>query len=150
MLHTAPTVGKKVLPSILQFLLSSSENNPQKVLPTGTLSTSIGSAASSEGVLMASGGLYEGLGCGLSALRRATSIFGICTRTGRMWLSCCELLVSQDPHGIARCGRLPSPHECLKISSLSFLDQISPILAILAQLGWIQGEMQSIAYVYNS
>ncbi|KAF3540670.1 hypothetical protein F2Q69_00023122 [Brassica cretica] len=31
-----------------------------------------------------------------------------------------------------------------------FLDQLSPILAILAQLGWIQGEMQTIAYVYNS
>ncbi|KAF3582932.1 hypothetical protein DY000_02029549 [Brassica cretica] len=49
------------------------------VLPIGILSTSIGSAASSEGVLMASGGLFEGLGCGLSAFRRATSVFGICT-----------------------------------------------------------------------
>ncbi|KAF2559915.1 hypothetical protein F2Q68_00015889 [Brassica cretica] len=23
-----------------------------------------------------------------------------------MWVSCCELLVSNDPHSIARCGRL--------------------------------------------
>ncbi|KAF3567614.1 hypothetical protein DY000_02029548 [Brassica cretica] len=45
-----------------------------------TLSTSIGYAASSECVLLASGWLSEGLGCGLSALRRATCIFGICTR----------------------------------------------------------------------
>ena len=27
-------------------------------------------------------------------------------RAGRMWVSCCEHLVSHDPHGIARCGRL--------------------------------------------
>ena len=26
-------------------------------------------------------------------------------RAGQMWVSCCELLVSHDPHGIARCGR---------------------------------------------
>ncbi|KAF2601364.1 hypothetical protein F2Q70_00025940 [Brassica cretica] len=25
---------------------------------------------------------------------------------GRMWVSCCELLASHDPRGIARCGRL--------------------------------------------
>ncbi|KAF2612628.1 hypothetical protein F2Q70_00011355 [Brassica cretica] len=25
-------------------------------------------------------------------------------RTGWMWVFCCELLVSHDPHGIARCG----------------------------------------------
>ena len=25
-------------------------------------------------------------------------------RAGRMWVFCCELLVSHDPHGIARCG----------------------------------------------
>ncbi|KAF3506729.1 hypothetical protein F2Q69_00005732 [Brassica cretica] len=88
-----------------------------KVLPIGALSTSIGSAASSECVLVFSGRLAEGLGCGLSGLRQVTSIFGIYTRTslpidfdinkaGRMWVSCCELLVSHDPHGIARCGRL--------------------------------------------
>ncbi|KAF3544361.1 hypothetical protein DY000_02006444 [Brassica cretica] len=88
-----------------------------KVLPIGALSTSIGSAASSECVLVVSGRLAEGLGCGLSGLRQVTSIFGIYTRTslpidfdinkaGRMWVSCCELLVSHDPHGIARCGRL--------------------------------------------
>ncbi|KAF2575651.1 hypothetical protein F2Q70_00003649 [Brassica cretica] len=51
-----------------------------KVLPIGALSTSIGSAASSECVLVVSGGLAEGLGCGLSVLRQATSIFGICTQ----------------------------------------------------------------------
>lgn len=28
--------------------------------------------------------------------------------------------------------------------------QLSPTLAILAQLGWIHGEMQAIAYVYKS
>ncbi|KAF3509303.1 hypothetical protein F2Q69_00005996 [Brassica cretica] len=88
-----------------------------KVLPKGALSTSKGSVASSECVLVDSGGLAEGLGCGLSELRRATYIFGICTRTslpidyeinraGRMWVSCCEVLVSHDPHGISRCGRL--------------------------------------------
>ncbi|KAF2616468.1 hypothetical protein F2Q68_00039139 [Brassica cretica] len=27
-------------------------------------------------------------------------------KAGRMWMSCCELLVSQDPHDIARCGGL--------------------------------------------
>ena len=31
-------------------------------------------------------------------------------RVGRMWVSCCELLVSQDPHGIARCGWLRRCH----------------------------------------
>ncbi|KAF2549068.1 hypothetical protein F2Q70_00021638 [Brassica cretica] len=62
------------------------------------------SFASSECVLVASGGLSEGLGCGLTALRRATSIFGICIRAGRMWVSFCELLVSQGPHDITRCG----------------------------------------------
>ena len=25
-------------------------------------------------------------------------------KAGRMWVFCCELLVSHDPHGIARCG----------------------------------------------
>ncbi|KAF2557344.1 hypothetical protein F2Q68_00016153 [Brassica cretica] len=51
-----------------------------RVLPVGTLSSSIGSSPSSEGVLTVSGGFSEGLGVGLCALRRATSIFGICTR----------------------------------------------------------------------
>ncbi|KAF2551462.1 hypothetical protein F2Q68_00036194 [Brassica cretica] len=51
-----------------------------KVLPIGALSTSIGSAASSECVLVVFGGLAEGLDCGLGALRRAMSIFGICTQ----------------------------------------------------------------------
>ena len=51
-----------------------------RVLPIGTLSTSIESSPSSEGILTVSGGFSEGLGLGLSALRRATSIFGICTR----------------------------------------------------------------------
>ncbi|KAF2547219.1 hypothetical protein F2Q70_00021879 [Brassica cretica] len=50
-----------------------------RVLPVGTLSTSIESVSSSEGVLTASGGFSEGLGLALSALRRTTSIFGICT-----------------------------------------------------------------------
>ncbi|KAF2565465.1 hypothetical protein F2Q68_00025256 [Brassica cretica] len=81
--------------------LVSLKNIHNLVLPIGTLSISIGSAASSEGVLTAYGGLSEGLGYGLSALRRATSIFGICTqmsidldvnRAGRMWVFCCELL----------------------------------------------------------
>ncbi|KAF2560436.1 hypothetical protein F2Q70_00017641 [Brassica cretica] len=40
----------------------------------------MGSSPSSEGVLTGSGGCSEGLGLGLSALSRATSIFGICTR----------------------------------------------------------------------
>ncbi|KAF3549737.1 hypothetical protein DY000_02006384 [Brassica cretica] len=40
----------------------------------------MGSSPSSEGVLTCSGGCFEGLGLGLSALSRATSIFGICTR----------------------------------------------------------------------
>ncbi|KAF3533528.1 hypothetical protein DY000_02040286 [Brassica cretica] len=122
----------------------------RKVLPIGTLSTSISHAASSERVLVISGGLAEGLGCGLCALRRATSIFGICTRyfrcarrsmgaegcrlmavslsidgrisvpinfdinrAGRMWVFCCELLVSHDPHGIARCGRRRRCHRSM-------------------------------------
>ncbi|KAF3568255.1 hypothetical protein DY000_02014932 [Brassica cretica] len=59
--------------------LVSLKNIHNLVLPIGTLSTSIGSAPSSEGILAVSGGFSEGLGLGLSALRRATSIFGICT-----------------------------------------------------------------------
>ncbi|KAG5410666.1 hypothetical protein IGI04_006985 [Brassica rapa subsp. trilocularis] len=51
-----------------------------KVLPIGALSTSIGSAASSESVMVVFGGLAEDLGCGMSALRQGTSIFGIYTR----------------------------------------------------------------------
>ncbi|KAF3583674.1 hypothetical protein F2Q69_00030763 [Brassica cretica] len=47
------------------------------------LSTSIGSGASSECVLVVSGGLAKGFGCGLSALIHALSIFGICTRNVR-------------------------------------------------------------------
>ncbi|KAF2555667.1 hypothetical protein F2Q68_00016907 [Brassica cretica] len=54
-----------------------------EVLPIGALSTSIGFGASSECVLVVSGGLAEGFGCGLSALIRALSIFGICTRNVR-------------------------------------------------------------------
>ncbi|KAF2534547.1 hypothetical protein F2Q70_00029130 [Brassica cretica] len=90
-------------------------------LPLATLSTSIGSTPSPGGVPTVSGGFSEGFGLSLSALRRATSIFGICTRmsidggvrmsidvyvdkAGRMWVFCCELLVSHDPHGFARCG----------------------------------------------
>ncbi|KAF3566242.1 hypothetical protein DY000_02014613 [Brassica cretica] len=59
-----------------------SEEHPQfvRVLPIGTLSMSIKSSPSSEGILTVSGGLSEGLGLSLSALRRATSIFGICTQ----------------------------------------------------------------------
>ncbi|KAF2557886.1 hypothetical protein F2Q68_00015819 [Brassica cretica] len=60
--------------------LGSLKNIHSLVLPVGTLSTSIESIPSSEGVLTASGEFSEGLGLGLSALRRATSIFGICTR----------------------------------------------------------------------
>ncbi|KAF3569541.1 hypothetical protein DY000_02015985 [Brassica cretica] len=51
-----------------------------RVHPIGTLSTSIESSPSSEGIMTVSGGFSEGLGLGLSALRRATSIFGIFTR----------------------------------------------------------------------
>ncbi|KAF3549997.1 hypothetical protein DY000_02007328 [Brassica cretica] len=51
-----------------------------KVLPIGALSTSIGSGASYECVLLVSGGLAKGLGCGLSAVIRAMSIFDNCTR----------------------------------------------------------------------
>ncbi|KAF2570404.1 hypothetical protein F2Q70_00004111 [Brassica cretica] len=40
----------------------------------------MGSSPSSEGVLTGSAGCSEGLGFGLSALSRATPIFGICTR----------------------------------------------------------------------
>ncbi|KAF3587230.1 hypothetical protein F2Q69_00029983 [Brassica cretica] len=50
------------------------------VLPIGALSNSIGAVASSECVLVVPGGLAEGLGCGLSALIRAMSIFGNYTR----------------------------------------------------------------------
>ncbi|KAF2620135.1 hypothetical protein F2Q68_00039192 [Brassica cretica] len=107
-----------------------------KVLPIRALSTSIGSTASSECALVVSGGLAEGLGYGMSALRQATSIFGICTRTsltidvdinraGRMWVSCCELLVSHNPHGIARCSRLhslaPIDTNAIRQNSSSFL-----------------------------
>ncbi|KAF3609706.1 hypothetical protein DY000_02049126 [Brassica cretica] len=30
-----------------------------------------------------------------------------------MWVFCCELLVSHDPHGIARCGRLYRCHRSM-------------------------------------
>ncbi|KAF3589151.1 hypothetical protein F2Q69_00029073 [Brassica cretica] len=51
-----------------------------RVLPIGTLSTSIESSPSSKGILTVSRGFSEGVGLGLSSLRRATFIFGICTR----------------------------------------------------------------------
>ncbi|KAF3576621.1 hypothetical protein DY000_02030738 [Brassica cretica] len=51
-----------------------------RVLPVGTVSSSIGSSPSSEGVLTGFGRYSKGLGLGLSALSRARSIFGICTR----------------------------------------------------------------------
>ncbi|KAF3556694.1 hypothetical protein F2Q69_00012846 [Brassica cretica] len=51
-----------------------------RVLLVGTLSSSLGSSPSSEGVLTGSGRYFKGLGLGLSALSRARSIFGICTR----------------------------------------------------------------------
>ena len=50
-----------------------------RVLPIGTLSTSKGFAPTSEGVLTVFCGFSESLSLGLSALRRATSIFSICT-----------------------------------------------------------------------
>ncbi|KAF3599341.1 hypothetical protein F2Q69_00035775 [Brassica cretica] len=56
-----------------------------RVLPVETLSSSMGSSPSSEGVLTGSSGCSEGLGFGLSALSRATSIFGICTRHCQGW-----------------------------------------------------------------
>ncbi|KAF3571437.1 hypothetical protein F2Q69_00059584 [Brassica cretica] len=59
------------------------------VLPIGTLSTSIESSPSSEGILTVSGGFSEGFGLGLSALRRATSIFGICTRIAFVMVIIC-------------------------------------------------------------
>ncbi|KAF3501938.1 hypothetical protein F2Q69_00042369 [Brassica cretica] len=61
-------------------MVSLKNNHNLWVLPIGALSTSIGSTASSECALVVSGGLAEGLGYGMSALRQATSIFGICTR----------------------------------------------------------------------
>ncbi|KAF3507468.1 hypothetical protein F2Q69_00006758 [Brassica cretica] len=80
-------------PNVFFFLSGFSEEHPQsvailrhfsflllRVLPVETLSSSIGSSPSSEGVLIGSGGCSEHLGLGLSALSRATSIFGICTR----------------------------------------------------------------------
>ncbi|KAF3539511.1 hypothetical protein F2Q69_00021679 [Brassica cretica] len=80
-LHTAPTVDKKALPSKreeFQFSLMSKTWKStgtmalpictSRVLPLGTLSSSIGSSPSSEGVLTVSGGFSEGLGLGLSAL----------------------------------------------------------------------------------
>ncbi|KAF3518728.1 hypothetical protein DY000_02060039 [Brassica cretica] len=68
-------------PNVLSVFLVSLKNiHNLWVLPIGALSTSIGSAASSECVLVVSGGLEEGLGCGLSALIRAMSIFGKYTR----------------------------------------------------------------------
>ena len=51
-----------------------------RVFPKGTQSISIDSSPSSEGIMTVSGGFSEGLGLGLSAFRRAISIFGICTR----------------------------------------------------------------------
>ncbi|KAF3601876.1 hypothetical protein F2Q69_00037118 [Brassica cretica] len=93
LLHTAPTIDKKSLPSNreeFQFSLMSRtwKSTGTRALPictsrflsVGTLSTSIESSPSSEGILTVSGRLSEGLGLGLSPLRRATSIFGICTR----------------------------------------------------------------------
>ncbi|KAG5375926.1 hypothetical protein IGI04_040522 [Brassica rapa subsp. trilocularis] len=50
------------------------------VLPVRALLTSIGSVASSECALVVSGGLAEGLGCGLIVLIRVMSTFGNCTR----------------------------------------------------------------------
>ncbi|KAF3586909.1 hypothetical protein F2Q69_00029123 [Brassica cretica] len=66
--------------------------------------------ASSECVPVASGRLAEGLGRGLSASIPALSIFDSCTWTGRMWVSCYELLVRHNPHGIARCNQLHKSH----------------------------------------
>ncbi|KAF3500448.1 hypothetical protein F2Q69_00042288 [Brassica cretica] len=100
-------------PNVFFFLSGFSEEHPQSVavisffewlmvLPVDTLSSSIGSSPSSQGVLTGSGGCSEGLGLGLSALSRATSIFDICTRmsidsdfvrAGQMWVFCCELLM---------------------------------------------------------
>ncbi|KAF3502043.1 hypothetical protein F2Q69_00043038 [Brassica cretica] len=81
MWHTAPTIDKKALPSSneqFQFsLISKTWKSTRtralpictpRVLPIENLSTFIGSTASSECVLVASGGLSKGLGCGLSAL----------------------------------------------------------------------------------
>ncbi|KAG5393591.1 hypothetical protein IGI04_023554, partial [Brassica rapa subsp. trilocularis] len=89
--------------SVLFSLLGLSEEHPQyvgnvsflerclatfsfrflKVLPIVALSTCIGSGASSECVLVVSGGLAKGFGCGMSALIRAMLIFGNCTRNVR-------------------------------------------------------------------
>ncbi|KAF3582484.1 hypothetical protein DY000_02033096 [Brassica cretica] len=92
-LHTTPTVYKKALPSSreeFQFNLMSKTWKStgtkalpictSRVLPVETLSSSIGSSPSFEGVLTGSSGCSEGLGLGLNALSRATSIFDICTR----------------------------------------------------------------------
>ncbi|KAF3589156.1 hypothetical protein F2Q69_00029079 [Brassica cretica] len=74
------TVDRFFLMNVDRFLIGTIDRCCG-VLPIGALSTFIGYAASSECALVVSGGLAEGLGCGMSALRRATSIFGICTRS---------------------------------------------------------------------
>ncbi|KAF3485222.1 hypothetical protein F2Q69_00052133 [Brassica cretica] len=81
--NSIPFTVQEHSPMSSSVSLVSLKNIHNLVLPVGTLSTSIGSTPSSEGVLTVSGGFSKGLGLGLSALRRATSIFGICTRRGR-------------------------------------------------------------------
>ncbi|KAF3514205.1 hypothetical protein F2Q69_00006644 [Brassica cretica] len=99
-----------------------------RVLQVGTLSSSIESSPSSEGVLTVSSGFSEGNRCSsidrrwrlsiagglclLSDIRLSMSINGCISsssdskiiRAGRMWVFRCELLVSQNPYSIARCG----------------------------------------------
>ncbi|KAF2555397.1 hypothetical protein F2Q68_00016609 [Brassica cretica] len=89
-----------------------------KVLPIGSLSTSICSTASSECVLAVSGGCasFDGrwrlsITGGLTLSIDGGISFPIdvdINKAGWMWVSFYELLVSHDPHDIARNGRLCS------------------------------------------
>ncbi|KAG5411023.1 hypothetical protein IGI04_007342 [Brassica rapa subsp. trilocularis] len=100
MLHTAPNVDKRKLFQVIEKSSSS---------PHRALSTCIGSGASSECVLVVSGGLAEGFGCGLSALIHAMLIFGNCTRNVR------GAYRSMGAGGLGGCGCLAANSSCVMI-----------------------------------
>ncbi|KAF3555217.1 hypothetical protein F2Q69_00012605 [Brassica cretica] len=91
--------------------------NPNRVLLIGTLSTSIESSPSSEGILTVSGGLSKGLGLGLSSFRRATSIFGICT----------QYLIGARQSMDARGFRSMSTSVCQSIILLALQDAVDSV-----------------------
>ncbi|KAF2568611.1 hypothetical protein F2Q70_00027774 [Brassica cretica] len=113
MLHTAPTVDKKALPSNREEFQFSLISKTWKSTRTGAsfecelvhpLNVNWWSLVPVDRwvlELSIGGGLSLSID-GLLSLPIDVDI----NRAERMWVSCCELLVSHDPHGIARCSRL--------------------------------------------